>query len=139
MLKIRNESRPDRCEICHQSDLLDPVSGECARCKDIAVPDDQTRLELKDLGLAYRFTSNGLTRLVAAGVAASFALPLIGVHGVALFTGLLVFLKGLVRFLEDKELLGRPPLDKFLNIAMLWSGLAAFFWALIYFLRVATR
>lgn len=139
MLKIRSESRPDRCEICHQSDQLDSASGECARCRDITVPDDRTRVELKDWGLAYRFTSSGLTRLVAAGVAASFALPVIGVHGVALFTGLIVFLKGLARFMEDKELLGRPALDRLLNIAMLWSGLAAFFWALIYFLRVSTR
>lgn len=139
MLKIRSEGHPGRCEICHQSDLLDPVSGECARCKGIPIPDDQMHLELKDWGLGYRFASSSLTRLIAAGLAVVFALPLIGVEGVALFAGLLVFLNGFWRFLEDEELFGRPTLDQLLNLAMIWSGLAAFFWAVVYFLRIAAR
>lgn len=138
MLKIRSESLPDRCEICHQSDQMNPISGECARCKEVSIPDEM-HSGLKDLGLTYRFAGGSLTRLVAAGLAAVFASPLIGLHGVVLFAGSIVFLKGLQRFLEDKELLGRPALDQLLNLVMIWSGLAAFFWAVFYFLKAAIR
>ena len=34
-LKIRNESLPERCEVCHQADLFEPESGICRRCKDL--------------------------------------------------------------------------------------------------------
>ncbi|HNC42569.1 MAG TPA: hypothetical protein PLU80_00205 [Acidobacteriota bacterium] len=32
-LKILKESLPTRCEVCHQSDLFDPVQNYCARCQ----------------------------------------------------------------------------------------------------------
>jgi hypothetical protein len=32
-LKIRRESLPARCEVCHQADLFDPKTGYCERCK----------------------------------------------------------------------------------------------------------
>ena len=31
-LKVRTESLPQRCDICHQSDLFNPETGHCARC-----------------------------------------------------------------------------------------------------------
>src|SRR5262245_20095628 len=31
-LKIRTESLPERCEVCHQIDLFDPQTGHCSRC-----------------------------------------------------------------------------------------------------------
>jgi hypothetical protein len=34
-LTIKRESTPTRCEICHQSDLFDPATGECQRCATI--------------------------------------------------------------------------------------------------------
>ena len=36
-LKVKTEKLPRRCEICHQSDLFDPESEICHRCKDIEV------------------------------------------------------------------------------------------------------
>ncbi|HMZ82461.1 MAG TPA: hypothetical protein PLL06_22390, partial [Acidobacteriota bacterium] len=41
-MKIKSESLPVRCEICHQSDLFDPVLNQCERCRVlISVPDYQ--------------------------------------------------------------------------------------------------
>lgn len=31
-LKVNSISLPERCEICHQDDLFDPVNNFCARC-----------------------------------------------------------------------------------------------------------
>jgi hypothetical protein len=31
-MKIKTESLPARCEICHQSDCFDAISNTCARC-----------------------------------------------------------------------------------------------------------
>ncbi len=33
--QIKTEGRPHRCEICHQDDLFDPLSGHCGRCAGI--------------------------------------------------------------------------------------------------------
>ncbi len=30
--RIKAEGYPHRCEICHQDDLFDPLSGHCSRC-----------------------------------------------------------------------------------------------------------
>lgn len=37
-LKIRSQSQPKRCEICHQADQFDAESGVCARCSGVALP-----------------------------------------------------------------------------------------------------
>ncbi|MBI4749748.1 MAG: hypothetical protein HY774_14770 [Acidobacteria bacterium] len=34
-MKIKSQSLPTRCEICHQSDEFDPVSNHCQRCRTI--------------------------------------------------------------------------------------------------------
>ena len=34
---IVKEKRPDRCDICHKSDLFDPGTGICQRCKSLPV------------------------------------------------------------------------------------------------------
>lgn len=36
-LIIRGESLPARCEICHQTDLFDPVTITCRRCVSISI------------------------------------------------------------------------------------------------------
>ncbi len=40
-LKIKTESLPERCEICHQSDLFDPEANLCSRCSDIVMTGQQ--------------------------------------------------------------------------------------------------
>ncbi len=34
-LVVRRETLPARCEICHQSDMLDAASGICRRCESL--------------------------------------------------------------------------------------------------------
>src|SRR5688572_30401720 len=34
-LKVKVETYPSRCEICHQADLFDAQAGQCQRCRDI--------------------------------------------------------------------------------------------------------
>lgn len=36
-LKINSEFLPDRCEICHQADVFDPVNNCCSRCEKIEI------------------------------------------------------------------------------------------------------
>src|SRR5690242_10187404 len=40
-LKIKTESLPIRCEVCHQADLFDPHTGYCQRCKQTAIINNQ--------------------------------------------------------------------------------------------------
>jgi hypothetical protein len=37
-LVVRRETLPARCEICHQSDMLDLESGICRRCESVPIP-----------------------------------------------------------------------------------------------------
>lgn len=37
-LKIKEQTLPVRCEVCHQSDLFDPVNNYCSRCTDLSQP-----------------------------------------------------------------------------------------------------
>jgi hypothetical protein len=44
---IVNESSPQRCEICHQTDFFDPATNSCARCHNVSVtPRGTVRVEL---------------------------------------------------------------------------------------------
>lgn len=38
-LVIRKESRPERCDICHHSDLFNPENGYCQRCNTFTLSD----------------------------------------------------------------------------------------------------
>lgn len=35
---VKAESLPERCEICHQTDMFDPATGYCARCSFVPIP-----------------------------------------------------------------------------------------------------
>ncbi len=39
-LTIKREGRPVRCEVCHQTDLFNPETGECRRCSVTVVQTD---------------------------------------------------------------------------------------------------
>lgn len=47
--QIKTEGRPQRCEICHQDDLFDPLSGHCGRCSGI-VPANAVNLAFPNAG-----------------------------------------------------------------------------------------
>jgi hypothetical protein len=36
-IKIKNQSYASRCEVCHQADMFDFETGNCLRCKDLAI------------------------------------------------------------------------------------------------------
>lgn len=46
LLKIKHESLPVRCEICHQTDLFDPLSNTCSRCAAIVPAATANRPEI---------------------------------------------------------------------------------------------
>lgn len=61
-MKINSESLPSRCEICHQTDLFDPVTGHCQRCAGLHPPaisvqrieiDERTRQGLSCPGVSH--------------------------------------------------------------------------------------
>src|SRR5437868_1759051 len=35
-LKVKAESPPERCEVCHQSDCFDPINNYCSRCAGVS-------------------------------------------------------------------------------------------------------
>lgn len=44
-ITVKTQSLPERCDICHQIDLFDPLTGDCARCKEakaIAIQSDMS-------------------------------------------------------------------------------------------------
>ena len=57
-LKIRSESLPGRCEICHQSDLYDAASNFCSRCGNLSLAELQT--EIKKPTPPHRDFRNGI-------------------------------------------------------------------------------
>jgi hypothetical protein len=44
-LKVKVETLPKRCEICHQKDCFDPKTNSCYRCKVIADLDNKSKNE----------------------------------------------------------------------------------------------
>lgn len=34
-IRIKRETPPERCEICHQSDCFDAQNNSCSRCQDV--------------------------------------------------------------------------------------------------------
>ncbi|MEW6735457.1 MAG: hypothetical protein AB1489_29470 [Acidobacteriota bacterium] len=52
-LKIKTESMPTRCEVCHQSDQFDPEKNHCSRCVGVA-PKGQGVIEQVKVNLNHR-------------------------------------------------------------------------------------
>lgn len=48
-MKIRTEYLPERCEICHQPDLFNPITRNCDRCKNMeAIEKVNQQIKQKD-------------------------------------------------------------------------------------------
>ena len=43
-LKIKTHSAPERCEVCHKTDLFDPIANFCQRCNNITKPSKSQKL-----------------------------------------------------------------------------------------------
>ncbi len=67
-LTVRRENPPVRCEICHQTDLFDPESGNCARCTPVlAAPVNPLNPPENVFRAARKRISTWTAILVAAG------------------------------------------------------------------------
>jgi hypothetical protein len=44
-IKMKTESLPQRCEVCHQTDMFDPQTNHCERCQDIPIAKPQHYLK----------------------------------------------------------------------------------------------
>jgi hypothetical protein len=138
-LRVRNEGTPVRCEICHQSDCLDPFTGVCSRCRDLVIPEEliiSRGEEEKPAGLIIPFTRTVATQVISALLAVAFGITLVGPVGVIFFAGLCCFIAGLRRFLADSELTGRPSLDLIINFSLMSAGFTGFCFGGLYFLRI---
>lgn len=99
-LRVKAESLPERCEICHQSDLFDPQTNYCHRCSP-AKANLQAQAE-KRLAMDSRPTrSPFLNKVGAACSVAWLSIVLVAklLAGVLWFLGL--FLGGLVLFVAE--------------------------------------
>jgi hypothetical protein len=81
-LKVKTESLPQRCEICHQSDCFDAQSNFCSRCS--GVPQIQTRATINIVRKAATLTDAEL------GVASGMS--------VGMFIGIIFWCNNLVKF-----------------------------------------
>src|SRR5262245_47933183 len=80
-LIIKGETLPDRCEICHQSDLYDPVNNRCSRCAGVAIP--IVKIQDSRLSLPSRIFEVVKATAVFGGVA-GVGVGIFGILGLAL-------------------------------------------------------
>lgn len=74
---IKNEGRPRRCEICHQDDVFDSLSGRCGRCSgNIAVGDGTVLPITPDRPDFLSGWWNGMA-LICTGLVGIFCLPVL--------------------------------------------------------------
>jgi hypothetical protein len=82
--RIKTEGQPQRCDVCHQDDLFDPLSGHCSRCSALipifeppvlSPPPNETNFGgLWLLGDILVTLFSGLFGLVALGAFAGFGI-----------------------------------------------------------------
>jgi predicted Zn-ribbon and HTH transcriptional regulator len=65
-LTVRRENLPVRCEICHQTDLFDPETGQCGRCLEFdsnlsSKMERESSIELPELNFSKKFQKNQKT------------------------------------------------------------------------------
>jgi hypothetical protein len=126
-LVIRKEGMAERCEICHQSDQLDPATGDCRRCSSIAIPQTiATPLPPPAPPAEYVSTRWKLALTCIVLIAASFAYRML-VFGhleqtSALFIGLPGFIAALLS-LTPKAKSNTGMIMKGMTIALLMSGI----------------
>jgi len=65
-IKIKAESFPERCEICHQIDCFDPVKNSCSRCNNL-VCDNTTTFSKSDMNSVILYTPAAFLALLPMG------------------------------------------------------------------------
>jgi hypothetical protein len=66
-LKIKYESLPERCEICHKADLFDSQTGYCSRCAVLIENiKSQENRRVQNIRYPYEIASVRFTSLLAS-------------------------------------------------------------------------
>jgi hypothetical protein len=141
-LKIRNESAPLRCEICHQSDCLDFHTGECIRCRDIIIPEPLlTPLyeEEKPTGWVIPFGKAPMSRTITILLIIVFGMSIVGPLGVLFGVGISCFISGARRVLIGKKVTGYTKFDLVINLLLMNVGLVSCYLSGLYLWRIITQ
>jgi hypothetical protein len=138
-MRVRNEGNPDRCEICHQSDCLDPETLECSRCCDLDIPLPllTTQSDKEEMtGLIIPFRQSPLTGIVSVILAVALSVNIVGPVGLIFLVGLAIAAVGIRRVFADSSITNYPTIDLLLNLAIMSAGLAGCFYSGLYLLRL---
>lgn len=66
-MKVKYQSLPSRCSICHQADLFNPATDQCLRCKDlIDRPKPKIRSAVIPPAYSKLFAVNGVIKIMLA-------------------------------------------------------------------------
>ncbi|HMZ81484.1 MAG TPA: hypothetical protein PLL06_17425 [Acidobacteriota bacterium] len=111
-LIIRHQTLPTRCEICHQSDVFDPATGQCRRCAEMVTQmvatqsaaagflppaENLTRLELVAtrllVGVFYMIVAGAMgigAGMILALLIGQLAIILVAIGGLVILVGVLL-------------------------------------------------
>jgi hypothetical protein len=115
---IRKKTSSKRCEICHKTDLFDPNTSECERCKDLVFPQNS-----KPQNNFYRlrtidFRPIGATVLALLAFIPGLIFPYIG-----FILGILGFILGFRYLSNNRD--GQSFLAQILSYIGLYCGVLA--------------
>jgi hypothetical protein len=134
-LKIKNESTPERCEICHQSDFLDPISNECLRCRDIKIPFPPDQFEEESYNFFFSFSRTATTKAIACLLAISFVINTIGLPTTIFLFGVICSIVGFQR--ATNQFPNKSILSTLLDITLIGGGLTCSFFSGLRLLHLA--
>jgi general stress protein CsbA len=141
-LRVKNESSPERCEICHKGDYLEPGSNVCLRCQDIDLP-----LTLAKFGhykeddapsFFFSFGSTNLTRVIAGALALLFSIDIIGLSGASFLFGVICLVLGFSRMqtlFSEIKLTSKFFVGFILNLILIGTGLSCGYFSSLYLLK----
>lgn len=72
-LLIKREHLPERCEVCHQSDAFDPISGKCSRCESLFAQKEEEKKFKPEIELIKADAPSAFQSMIKRPVVASRA------------------------------------------------------------------
>lgn len=110
-VKLKTESQPKRCEICHQSDYFDPETNDCSRCESISISAKKKQAiyhakHAKGDSAGEKALDHGIVRIVTA-IFLPIALLLKLTHGLELLiilASVISFVEGIISLIDWKYL-----------------------------------
>lgn len=142
-LTVKNESSPERCEICHQADYLEPNNTVCLRCQDINVPLAISKFNPykeydETQGFFFSFNRTRSTRVVACLLALLFSINILGIAGAGFLLGAIFtsfgFL-GIKNLASVTKTTSQVVLEFIFNLLLLGGGLSCSYFSGIHLLE----